>query len=110
MSQLGLRQPAAYAMHAHVMPSSYLDRVASTKTITEGQPLRERAERMRTPLLAPDGALSAWGRCAQNRLTEEAAKLAEGFQRSSSHGEGRNRYFSLRSHARRGRDHPRKRA
>jgi hypothetical protein len=53
---LDLTQPEAYAMHAHLLPSSYLDRVAATKTIPEGEPLRALAERLRTPLFEPDGA------------------------------------------------------
>src|SRR6266446_5732785 len=48
--QLDLAQQQAYAMHAHLIPSSYLDRVASTRTVTQGEPLHERAERLRTPL------------------------------------------------------------
>jgi hypothetical protein len=107
---LDLKQPEFYAMHAHLIPSYYLERVAATKTIREGQPLRALAERIRTPLFAPGGALSALSPMAQDRLKREAAKLAEVFQRSSSNVEGRNGYLSLRNHALRGLDHPRKRA
>jgi hypothetical protein len=46
----------------------------------------------------------------QERLKQEAAKLAEVFQRSSANAEGCNGYLSLRNHALRGLDHPRKRA
>ena len=53
--QRHLAQPEADAMPAHLMPSYSLDRVASTKTIREGQPLRERADRLRTPLFESDG-------------------------------------------------------
>src|SRR5207253_3208675 len=52
--QLDLTQPASYAMHAHLIPSYYLDRVAATKTIREGQALQKLAERIRTPLFAPE--------------------------------------------------------
>jgi hypothetical protein len=45
-----------------------------------------------------------------NRLKAEAAKLAEVFQRSSAHVEGRNGSLSLRNHQLRGLDRPRKRA
>jgi len=55
--QLDLASPAVYALHAHLMPSLYLDRVASTRTVTAGEPLRALAERHRTPLFAPGGAL-----------------------------------------------------
>jgi len=41
VKQLDLPQSASYAMHAHLIPSYYLERIASTKTIIEGQPLRE---------------------------------------------------------------------
>src|SRR5262249_9982276 len=53
--QLALTPPESYAMHAHLMPSYYLERVASTRTVTAGEPLRARAERLRTPLFAPSG-------------------------------------------------------
>src|SRR5262249_34969814 len=47
---------------------------------------------------------------AQDRLKQEAARLAEVFQRSSSNVEGGNGYLSLRNHALRGLDNARKRA
>jgi hypothetical protein len=108
--QLALPPTASYAMHAHLIPSYYLERVASTRTVTQGEPLRALAERLRTPLFAPDGTLSALPPAAQDRLKQEASKLAEVFQRSSSNVEGRNGYLSLRNHQLRGLDHPRKRA
>jgi hypothetical protein len=108
--QLDLAQPESYAMHAHLIPSYYLDRVASTRTVTQGEPLRELAERLRTPLFEPGGSLSALPPAEQARLKHEALKLAEVFQRSSSNVEGRNGYLSLRNHQLRGLDHPRKRA
>ena len=55
--QLDLAQTVSYAMHAHLIPSYYLERVASTRTVTAGEPLRALAERLRTPLCAPGGAL-----------------------------------------------------
>jgi hypothetical protein len=108
--QLDLAPPASYAMHAQLIPSLYLDRVASTRTGTAGEPLRALAERLRTPLFEPDGAFEALSPVAQNTLKGAAAKLAEVFQRSSSNVEGRNGYLSLRNHQLRGLDHPRKRA
>jgi hypothetical protein len=54
--QLDLAPSVSYAMHAHLIPSLYLDRVASTQTVTAGEPLRALAERLRTPLCEPDGA------------------------------------------------------
>ena len=110
VKQLALAPPQSFAMHAHLIPSYYLDRVASTRTVREGEPLRARAERLRTPLFAPGGSLSALPPTAQDRLHQEASKLAEVFQRSSSNVEGRNGYLSLRNHQLRGLDHPRKRA
>jgi len=107
--QLDLAPPASYAMHAHLIPSYYLERVASTRTVTAGEPLRALAERLRTPLFAPGGALGAWSPMAQNQLKHKAKTLAEVFQRSSSNVEGRNGYLSLRNHQLRGLDHPRKR-
>jgi hypothetical protein len=108
--QLDLAQTESYAMHAHLIPAYYLERVASTQTVTQGEPLRELAERLRTPLFAPGGTLSALPPAAQDRLKQAASKLAEVFQRSSSNVEGRNGYLSLRNHQLRGLDHPRKRA
>lgn len=108
--QLDLAQPQSYAMHAHLIPSYYLDRVAATRTVAAGEPLRALADRLRTPLFEPGGALAALHPVEQTQLQAEAAKLAEVFQRSSSNVEGRNGYLSLRNHQLRGLDHPRKRA
>lgn len=110
VSQLDLAPSESYAMHAHLIPSYYLERVACIKTMTEGEPLRELAERLRTPLFEPGGRLSEVPPAEQDRLKQEASKLAEVFQRSSSNVEGRNGYLSLRNHQLRGLDHPRKRA
>jgi hypothetical protein len=81
VSQLDLTPPASSALHAHLIPSYYLERVASRQTVTAGEPLRALAERMRTPLFAPDGALGELNAVAQHQLKAEAAKLAEVFQR-----------------------------
>ena len=45
INQLDLQQPASFAMHAKLIPSFYLDRVAQTRTVSDGQPLRELAAR-----------------------------------------------------------------
>lgn len=108
--QWALAPPASYVMHAHRMPSWYRERVASTRTVTAGEPLRALAERLRTPLFAPGGAVGALSPMAPNQLKDKAKTLAEVFQRSSANVEGRNGSLSLRNHQRRGRDHPRKRA
>jgi hypothetical protein len=84
--QWDLAPPASYAMHAHLIPSCYLERVASTRTVTAGEPLRALAERLRTPLCAPGGALGAWSPMAQNQLKHKAKTLAEVFQRSRANG------------------------
>src|SRR3989449_11502003 len=55
VQQLDLAPPVSYAMHAHLIPALYLDRVASTRTVTAGAPLRALAERMRTPLFESGG-------------------------------------------------------
>jgi hypothetical protein len=106
---LDLTPPQSYAMHAHLIPSYYLERVAARRTMTEGAPLRERAERIRTPLLEAGGALGELSPVEHNALKVAAAKLAEVFQRSSANVEGRNGDLSLRNHQLRGLDHPRKR-
>jgi hypothetical protein len=109
VQQLALAPPASYAIHAHLIPSLYLERVASTRTVTAGEPLRALAERLHTPLFAPGGALGELSLMEQNQLKDKAKPLAEVFQRSSSNVEGRNGYLSLRNHQLRGLDHPRKR-
>src|SRR5262249_21139202 len=84
-------------------------RVAETRSVSDGVPLRELAERLRAPLCAPSGVLRALSAEAQHHLHDEAKRLATVFQRSSSNVEGRNGYLSLRSHQLRGLDLPRKR-
>jgi hypothetical protein len=107
--QLEVAPPASYAMHAKLIPSYDLERVAQTRSVSDGEPLRELAERRRAPLLEPGGALSALSPEALAQLPDEAKRLAPVFQRSSSTVEGRNGSLSLRSHHLRGRDLPRKR-
>ena len=109
VAQLDLTPPASFAMHAKLIPSYYLDRVAHTRTVRDGEPLRDLAERLRAPLFEPGGVLSAWSPEAQDQLHDEAKRLAAVFQRSSSNVEGRNGYLSLRNHQLRGLDLPRKR-
>jgi DNA-binding XRE family transcriptional regulator len=109
VNQLDLTPPASFAMHAKLIPSFYLERVAQTRTVRNGEPLRELAERLRAPLFEPGGALSALSPEAQDQLQDEAQRLAAVFQRSSSNVEGRNGYLSLRNHQLRGLDLPRKR-
>ena len=109
VAQLDLTPPVSFAMHAKLLPSSYLDRVAQTRSVSDGEPLRELAERLRAPLFAPGGVLSAWSLESQDQLHGEAKRLAGVFQRSSANVEGRNGYLSLRSHQLRGLDLPRKR-
>jgi hypothetical protein len=107
--QLDVTPPASFAMHAKLLPSFSLDRVAQTRTIRDGEPLRERAERLRAPLFEPGGALSALSPAAQDQLHDEAKRLAAVFQRSSANVEGRNGSLSLHNHQLRGLDLPRKR-
>jgi hypothetical protein len=109
VDQLDVTQPASFAMHAKLIPSSDLDRVAQTRTVSDGEPLRELAERLRAPLFEPGGALSELSPAAQDQLYDEAKRLAAVFQRSSANVEGRNGYLSLRNHQLRGLDLPRKR-
>jgi len=109
VDQLDLTPAASFAMHAKLIPSFYLDRVAQTRTVSDGEPLRALAERLRTPLFEPGGALSELSPEAQDQLHNEAKRLATVFQRSSSNVEGRNGYLSLRNHQLRGLDLPRKR-
>jgi transposase len=109
VAQLGLEPPISFAMHAKLMPSYYLDRVAQTRSVEDGAALRDLAEQLRTPLFEPGGLLWEFNPEAQEQLRHEAKRLAAVFQRSSSNVEGRNGYLSLRSHQLRGLDLPRKR-
>src|SRR5712691_8847122 len=109
VSQRHVTPPVSYAMHAQLIPSYSLDRVAQTRTVTEGEPLRALAERLRAPLFETAGALSQMRPAVQDHLHHKAQTLAEVFQRSSSNVEGRNGYLSLRNHQLRGLDLPRKR-
>jgi len=110
VAQLDLTPPVSFVMHAKLIPSYYLDRVAQTRSVSDGASLRELAERLRASLFAPGGVLSALSPEAQDHLHVEAKRLAAVFQRASSNVEGRNGYLSLRSHQLRGLDRPRKRA
>jgi hypothetical protein len=109
VNQLDVTPPVSFAMHAKLIPSYYLDRVAQTRTVEGGHALRELAERLRAPLVAPGGVLWALSPETQEQLQKEAKRLAAVFQRSSSNVEGRNGYLSLRNHQLRGLDRPRKR-
>ena len=109
VARLELKPPQSFAMHAKLIPSYYLDRVAQTRSVQDGAPLRDLAEKLRAPLFGPAGVLSSLSARAQAYLHDEAKRLAAVFQRSSSNVEGRNGYLSLRSHQLRGLDLPRKR-
>ena len=54
-AQLALTPPVSLAMHAKLMPSYDLDRVAGTRPRSDGAPLRERAERLRASVVEPGG-------------------------------------------------------
>ena len=108
--QLDLTPPVSYALHAHLIPSCYLERVAQTRPVSAGEPLRALAERLRSALFESGGALAELSEAEQSQLHQQAKELAEVFQRSSSNVEGRNGYLSLRNHQLRGLDRPRKRA
>ena len=110
VAQLNLTPPASFAMHAQLIPSYDLDRVAGTRTVSDGDPLRALAERLRAPLVEPGGVLRALSPAAQHHLHDEAKRLAAVFQRSSANVEGRNGSLALRSHQLRGLDLPRQRA
>ena len=97
VSQLDLTPPVSYAMHAHLIPSFYLERVARTRTVSAGEPCRKLADCLRTALFEPGGALAKLSETEQSVLQQQAKELAEVFQRSSSNVEGRNGYLSLRS-------------
>ena len=106
VSQMALAPPVSYAMHASLIPSFYLDRVAQTRTVSGGEPLRALAHHLRTPLFVPGGVFAELSPTEQIQLKQQAQTLAEVFQRSSSNVEGRNGYLSLRNHQLRGLGHP----
>ena len=64
--------PVSSAMQAPLMPSYDLARVAATRTVTAGAPLRDLAHHLRAPLCAPGGVFTvecdnAAVRCLQPR-------------------------------------------
>jgi Family of unknown function (DUF6399) len=109
-NRMFLRKCARWSIHAQLIPSFYLERIAQSRAVSHSKPLRELARRLRTPLFEPGGTLSQLSRETQRDLRQQAQELAEVFQRSSSNVEGRNGYLSLRNHQLRGLDLPRKRA
>jgi hypothetical protein len=109
VKQLDGTPPVSFAMHAKLIPSYDLDRVAETRTVEGGEPLREIAERLRPSRFEPGSVFSALSPEAQNQLCNEAKRLATVLQRSSANVEGRNGSLSLRSHQLRGLDLPRTR-
>src|SRR5262249_27992252 len=50
VEQLDLTPPVSFVMHAKLIPSYYLDRVAQTRSVRDGASLRELAERLRASL------------------------------------------------------------
>jgi len=88
VAQLDVTPPVSFARHAKLIPSYSLDRVAQTRTVSDGEPLRELAERLRTPVFQPGGVFSALSPEAQDQLHDEAKRLAGVFQRSSANVEG----------------------
>ena len=44
VAQLDLTPPVSFVMHAKLIPSYYLDRVAQTRSVSDGEPLRELVE------------------------------------------------------------------
>src|SRR5262249_46672634 len=57
VARLDLTPPVSFAMHAKLIPSYYLDRVAQTRSVRDGAPLRELAERRRR---MPVSTASLW--------------------------------------------------
>src|SRR5215470_14214058 len=47
VARLDVTPPVSFAMHAKLIPSYYLDRVAQTRNVSDGAPLRELAEQLR---------------------------------------------------------------
>src|SRR5438132_627462 len=82
VKQLDVTPPVSFAMHAKLIPSYYLDRVAQTRSVSDGEPLRELAERLRASLFEPGGVLSAWSLESHDQLHGEAKRLATLFLRS----------------------------
>lgn len=72
VAQLDLEPPISFAMHAKLIPSYYLDRVAGTRTVRNGEPLRNLAGQLRAPLVEPGGVLWELGPETQEQLHKEA--------------------------------------
>jgi Family of unknown function (DUF6399) len=110
VAQLDWTPPVAFARHAQRSPSDDLERVAQTRSVRDGAPLRALAERLRAPWCELGGVLHALSPEAHHQLHDAAQRLATVFQRSRSNVAGRNGDLSLRSPQLRGRDLPRQRA
>ncbi len=109
VSQLDLTPLESYALHARLIPAFHIERVAQTRPVSIGEPLRALAERLGAPLFEPGGALADLEPTAQYQRRYQAQRLAAVFQRSSSNVEGHNGYLSLRNHQLRGLEQPRQR-
>jgi len=109
VAQLDGTPPVSFAMHAKRIPAYDLARVAQTRRVSDGEPLRALAERLRAPWCAPGGVFYTLSPETPGHLHDEAKRLATVFQRSSAHVEGRNGSLSLRNHQLRGLHLPRKR-
>jgi hypothetical protein len=72
VSQLDLTPAVAFAMHARLIPAFHLERVAQTRTVGAGQPLRELAKRLRTSLCESGGAFAALAPTVQRQLQQQA--------------------------------------
>ena len=58
-------------MHAKLIPSYYFDRVAQTRTVEDGEPLRQLTEQLRAPLFESNDVLSLLCPETQYQLHEE---------------------------------------
>src|SRR5262249_6077532 len=74
VAQLAVTPLVSFAMHAKLIPSYYLARVAQTRNVSGGAPLRELAEQLRVPLFEAGGVLSALRPEAQAHLQSEAKR------------------------------------
>lgn len=89
---LTVTPPGSCARHAKLIPSSALARIAQTRTVRDGAPLRARAERRRIAWWEPGGVVRALSPAAQDRLHDAARRLAAVCQRSRANVAGRTGY------------------
>ena len=76
--QLDLTPPVSYALHAHLIPSCYLERVAQTRPVSAGRAASRACRAPASALFESGGVLAELSEAEQSQLHQQAKELAEG--------------------------------